>query len=196
MSSDSNNTLSTITTISATVSITPYFAPTPQPSVVDYVWNYTSHTIGPAICWIMAIVLATLFCYRRYPQLLVVDRLSPTVLLLFSNHLVNNAIFTFSDFIINFAVKYDPPRIDSNHWKDTWWRFWTNNYSITAPASVLFVTLDRLLVLKLAYRYGKEIQTGICYASMGTMAALYVFSLANVLIAWPYHDGETQTDRR
>jgi hypothetical protein len=189
MSSSINDTLSALAT-TATTSIETTPAPT-SPPVLNYVWNYTAHVLGPVVCWITATLLLSglLLCYRRYPQLLVVDKLSPTVILLFANHLLNNAMFIFSDFIVNFIVEYGP-QVATNHWNDTWWRFWTNNYSIAAPASVFFVTLDRFLVLKMAYRYGREIQAWMKWGAYGTMAALYVFSLVDVLIAWPYDDGE------
>lgn len=66
------------------------------------------------------------------------------------------------------------------------WSFWVGNYLMAAPCSVFFVTLDRFLALKLSVHYTSIVQRRIGYTAIVFVVALYVFSFANVMIAWPY----------
>ena len=58
---------------------------------------------------------------------------------------------------------------------------------IAAPCAAFFVTLDRFLALKLGLHYTPSVQRRFGYVSSGALLLLYAFSIANVLIAWPYN---------
>lgn len=135
---------------------------------------------------------AILIAYRRYPHLLSVERgsLSVSLLVLFANHLLNCTVFTMSNAVVNVGVNYNRMVLDATNWLDVWWRYWVTEYQLTAPTAVFFVTLDRVLALKLTFRYGRRVQRAVGMASIVSLLAGYAFALFDVLIAWPYHDRE------
>lgn len=180
--------------VSTTSTQTPPPTPSPPPPLSDYVWTYISATVGPQFCWVLTITLlgAILIAYRRYPHLLSVERgsLSMSLLLLFANHLFNCVVFTVSNAVVNFGVNYNRQVLDATNWLDVWWSYWVTEYQITAPATVFFVTLDRMLALKLSFRYGLRIQRAVGTAALVSLVASYLFAMVDVLVAWPYHDCE------
>lgn len=168
--------------------------PTPPPPLFDYVWTYISAIVGPQFCWVLTITLlgAILIAYRRYPHLLSVERgsLSMSLQVLFANHLLNCVVFTLSNAVVNVGVNYNREVLDATNWLDVWWRGWVTEYQMSAPAAVFFVTLDRVLALKLSFRYTSRIQRAVGIASVASQVGAYGFALFDVLIAWPFHDRE------
>ena len=107
------------------------------PPVIDYVWNYVSSTVGgqstlPPIWWLTTVILlsAILYCYRKRPHALAIPKngLSATVLTVFINHLVNNAVFIVSTYVINYIANYNRPVFDANKWLNTWYHSFRHTF--------------------------------------------------------------------
>uniref|UniRef100_A0A915EGC5 Transposase n=1 Tax=Ditylenchus dipsaci TaxID=166011 RepID=A0A915EGC5_9BILA len=146
--------------------------------------------ILPPLCWCITISLVSflLFCYRRFPHLLLVKKggLSTPMLVLLINHLVNNSVFLFSQYIINNVVYIKPEVINASGWLNTWWSFWVGNYIMAGPCTVFFVVMDRFLALKMNFKYTPRVQKRLRTVQTVVLVLLYSFSLLNVMIAWPY----------
>lgn len=169
--------------------------PSRPPPVLEYAWDYIGSSLAPPLCWAITICVLTalLLCYRYRPCSLCIPPergLSPTILILFSTHLIHSTAFALSASFVNHAVAYDPRTVNASGWLNTWWSFWAGNYQVVVPACVLAVTLDRFLALKLAYNYGKEVQKAFTKTTLGVVLGLGGFALVNVLVAWPYSDCE------
>jgi len=190
------------------VGTTPAVFPTTLQPLGEYIWNYIARDLGLTACWLVTILLLSciLLCYRHRPDTLTVAKggLSTTILIVFVQHLVNTVsgkeaqlpilstpfqiVFLISQYGVNFAGNYNGPVINGSNWLNTWWSFWVGNYITVAPAAVFFVTLDRLLALKLAYRYGPEPQSVLAKVEGVVLLLLYCLAFLSVMIAWPYHD--------
>jgi len=189
--------MSTTNVTDAGATTTP--APTPattqgayQGSLAEYIWDYFAASLGLTACWVVTIMLLAciLLCYRFRPHAMTVGKggLSTPILIVFTNHLVNNVVFLCSQYGVNFLVGFNRPVINASNWLNTWWSFWVGNYIVAAPAAVFFVTLDRFLALRLTYRYGQHVQQIVSRIALAVVVLLYCFSFLNVMIAWPYHD--------
>ncbi|KAI1704818.1 serpentine type 7TM GPCR receptor class ab chemoreceptor domain-containing protein [Ditylenchus destructor] len=154
--------------------------------VLSALWNHLTSQLLPVFCWCLNVLLISivLFCYRYFPYMLKTKKggLSMHMIFLLGNHLLNSAVFIFSNYVVNplFVM------LNIGNWLDPWWSFWVGNYLLVAPAMVFFVVVDRYLALVLSFKYTENVRRILKLAEALCVIILYSFDIFNVLLARPY----------
>uniref|UniRef100_A0A915DBJ8 G-protein coupled receptors family 1 profile domain-containing protein n=1 Tax=Ditylenchus dipsaci TaxID=166011 RepID=A0A915DBJ8_9BILA len=117
------------------------------------------------------------FCNFFRPGTLAIKSLSATMLIYMITHIVNLSLsFTYHFYMVFWW------RPDKNIYKSYfifWFGIWTLNYLVCGPIVIFFLTLDRCLVLKMAFRYNDRIKAWLVRT---ILLALFIAYLSSTFI--------------